>query len=111
MKTDIPHITRDLFRVHIITKNNPAGRVLWDITLDEAYRQAQELNAQLVFYPCLTIKSLSNGLKCLNLETQDYGFTIKTSESVIELEKIMRKIEQWSIADIIKWNEKQGRIA
>lgn len=95
----------DLFRVHVVTKNNPAGLVLWDVTIEEAYNQTRDANAQLIFCPCLSIKSLSNGLKCLDLNTQSCGFTLATSESVIELEKIQRKIEQWSIADIIKWSE------
>lgn len=50
----------DLFRVHVITKDNPCGRVLWDITLPEAYEQTNGLDAQIIFYPCLMIKSLSN---------------------------------------------------
>jgi hypothetical protein len=95
----------DLFRVHVVTKNNPAGHVLWDITIEEAYNQTRDINAQLIFYPCLSIKSLSNGLKCLDLNTQSYGFTLATAESVIELGKIKRKIERWSVADIIKWSE------
>lgn len=36
-------------------------------------------------------------------------FTIATSESIIELEKIQRKIEQWSIVNIIKWSENGRR--
>ena len=95
----------DLFRVHVITKDNPAGFVLWDITIEEAYNQTRNINAQLIFYPCLFISSLSNGLKRLDLNTQSYGFTLATDESVIELEKIQRKIEQWSVADSIKWSE------